>query len=103
MRITGRKTQAERAQSFTFEKSVRPSRDLISPNQSTSTSSKDGAPVLYPAMLSEVAVAFKERVTVGTKIKNSIKYKDTFDGVEAVVRQSICIHTHISNPGSIMV
>ncbi|KAI8342756.1 CNH domain-containing protein [Chlamydoabsidia padenii] len=97
MRITGRKTQAERAQSFTFEKSVRPSRELVSPHQSTLTSNKDGGPMLYPALLSEVAVAFKERVTVGTKIKNSIKYKDTFDGVEAVDKLAFLTKTKDRN------
>ncbi|ORZ13608.1 hypothetical protein BCR42DRAFT_67188 [Absidia repens] len=98
MRITGRKSQAERAQSFTFEKSARTSRDMItSPSHSISTNSKDNQPILYPAMLSEVAVAFKERVTVGTKIKDSIKYKDTFDGVEAVDKLALLTKTKDRN------
>lgn len=40
---------------------------------------------LQPALLSQVAVAFHDRVTVGTKTKDSIEYKDAFEGKEAVV------------------
>jgi hypothetical protein len=32
-----------------------------------------------------VADAFKESIILSTKIKDSIKYKDAFDGKEAVV------------------
>jgi hypothetical protein len=41
--------------------------------------------VVYPALLSKVAEAFRDRITTGTKTKDSIKYKDAFDGKEAVV------------------
>jgi hypothetical protein len=41
--------------------------------------------VVYPALLSKIAEAFKERIVTGTKTKDSIKYKDVFDGKEAVV------------------
>lgn len=41
--------------------------------------------VIYPALLSKIAEAFKERIITGTKTKDSIKYKDVFDGKEAVV------------------
>lgn len=88
LRITGHRSHGERAQSFSFEKSIRPSKkDIIPSNSSSSTTSnlKDNTPLVYPALLSEVATAFKERVTTGTKIKDGIKYKDTFDGIEAVV------------------
>lgn len=91
LRITGHRSHGERAQSFSFEKSIRPSKEISTSNStssatSTSSNLKDSTPLVYPALLSEVAVAFKERVTTGTKIKDGIKYKDTFDGVEAVVR-----------------
>ncbi|CAO3599660.1 unnamed protein product [Absidia cylindrospora] len=98
LRITSRRSQGERAQSFSFEKSVRPSREMItSPSHSTSTNSKDNPLTIYPAMLSEIAFAFKERVTVGTKIKDSIKYKDTFDGVEAVDKLTFLTKTKDRN------
>ncbi|KAI8081492.1 CNH domain-containing protein [Halteromyces radiatus] len=99
LRITGRRSQGERAQSFSFEKSVRPSREMItsSSNHSTSSSSKDSTSLVYAALLSEVATAFKERVTVGTKIKDSIKYKDTFDGVEAVDKLAFLTKTKDRN------
>lgn len=92
LRITSasnRRSHGERAQSFSFEKSIRPSREMITyPIHSTSTGSNSrDHQQIDPALLSEVAVAFKERVMVGTKIKDSIKYKDTFDGMEAVVRK----------------
>lgn len=45
-----------------------------------------GAPIVYPALLSKVAEAFRERVTLGTKTKDSIEYQNAFDGREAVVR-----------------
>lgn len=41
--------------------------------------------VIYPALLSKIAMAFRERIITGTKSKDSIKYKDAFDGKEAVV------------------
>jgi hypothetical protein len=56
------------------------------PSISTGSNSRDHQHI-DPALLSQVAIAFKERVMVGTKIKDSIKYKDTFDGMEAVVRK----------------
>lgn len=41
---------------------------------------------IYPALLSKIAQAFQERIVTGTKSKDSIKYKDAFDGKEAVVK-----------------
>lgn len=40
---------------------------------------------IYPALLSKIAEAFKERIVLSTRTKDSIKYKDVFDGKEAVV------------------
>lgn len=42
--------------------------------------------VVYPALLSKVAEAFRERIVTHTRSKDSIKYKDVFDGKEAVVK-----------------
>lgn len=50
-------------------------------------------PSIYPALLSNVADAFKESIILSTKTKDSIKYKDAFDGKEAVVSSK-----YIENP-----
>ena len=41
--------------------------------------------VIYPALLSKIAEAFRERIVTSNRTKDSIKYKDVFDGKEAVV------------------
>lgn len=51
----------------------------------TLSNSRDRLPVVYPALLSRVAEAFRDRIALSTKTKDSIKYKDVFDGKEAVV------------------
>jgi len=42
-------------------------------------------PIVYPALLSRVADAFVQRITTSSRIKDSIEYKDCFDGRDAVV------------------
>lgn len=42
-------------------------------------------PFVYPALLSKVAQALKETIILTSKTQHSIKYKDVFDGKEAVV------------------
>ncbi|KAI7867202.1 CNH domain-containing protein [Spinellus fusiger] len=59
--------------------------------------SKGRATLVYPALLSKVAVAFKERVVVSTKTKDSIEYKDTFDGKEAVDKLAYIIKSQDRN------
>jgi hypothetical protein len=56
----------------------------------TSLSNKERLPVVYPALLSKVAEAFRDRIALSTKTKDSIKYKDVFDGKEAVVSFFLC-------------
>ncbi|KAI9317114.1 CNH domain-containing protein [Dichotomocladium elegans] len=51
----------------------------------------------YPALLSQVAQMLQERVTVETKIKDSIEYKDAFDGKEAVDKLCLFIGTSDRN------
>lgn len=48
---------------------------------------------VYPALLSKVAEAFKESIVLTTKTKDSIKYKDVFDGKEAVVKKKLFMVT----------
>ncbi|KAI0664258.1 CNH domain-containing protein [Cubamyces menziesii] len=42
------------------------------------------APVVYPALLSRVAEAFKARIQLSDRVKDGLTYKDAFDGREAV-------------------
>jgi hypothetical protein len=46
---------------------------------------KERLPSVYPALISKVAEVFKECIILSTRTKDSITYKDVFDGKEAVV------------------
>ncbi|KAI8874788.1 hypothetical protein K501DRAFT_162659, partial [Backusella circina FSU 941] len=50
-------------------------------------------PSVYPALLSKVAQVFKDRIVLTVKTKDSIKYKDVFDGREAVDKLAFIIKT----------
>lgn len=91
MPITPRKTllrsKGERSQSFSHteqpdEKSAGGStadqQKVLRPHESFSRGR-------YPALLSNTGQMLQERVTLSTKIKDSIEYKDAFDGKQAVV------------------
>lgn len=51
------------------------------------------APIVYPALLSRVAEAFKTRVLLTERVKDGLTYKDAFDGREAVDRIAYIIKT----------
>ena len=51
------------------------------------------APVVYPALLSRVAEAFKTRITVNERVKDGLVYSDTFDGRDAVDKIAYIIKT----------
>ena len=51
------------------------------------------APVVYPALLSKVAEAFKSRITVSERSKDGLVYSDTFDGRDAVDKIAYIIKT----------
>lgn len=55
------------------------------------------SPVVYPALLSRVAAAFKERLPVAERIKDGLVYQDAFDGREAVDIISYIIRTSDRN------
>ncbi|KAG2178208.1 hypothetical protein INT43_003461 [Umbelopsis isabellina] len=59
--------------------------------------SEDNIPIVNPALLSRVAIAFKDRVTLGTKVKDGIEYTDAFDGTEAVDKLAYIIKTSDRN------
>ncbi|PWN48476.1 CNH-domain-containing protein [Violaceomyces palustris] len=50
-------------------------------------------PLVYPALLSKVAEAFKARVTLSERTKDGLTYSDAFDGREAVDRIAYIIKT----------
>ncbi|CAO1626941.1 unnamed protein product [Sympodiomycopsis kandeliae] len=50
-------------------------------------------PLVYPALLSRVADAFKQRVMITERVKDGLTYKDAFDGREAVDRIAYIIKT----------
>ncbi|KAI9468052.1 CNH domain-containing protein [Zychaea mexicana] len=54
---------------------------------------KDRKPIVYPALLSKVSEAFRERVIVSTKTKDNIEYSNAFDGREAVDKLAYIIKT----------
>ena len=50
-------------------------------------------PVVYPALLSRVAQAFRERIPLTDRVKDGLTYKDAFDGREAVDKIAYIIRT----------
>jgi hypothetical protein len=51
------------------------------------------APVVYPALLSRVAQAFRERIPISDRVKDGLTYTDAFDGREAVDKIAYIIKT----------
>ncbi|KAH7922585.1 hypothetical protein BV22DRAFT_1037307 [Leucogyrophana mollusca] len=49
--------------------------------------------VVYPALLSNVAAAFRERINLADRIKDGLTYKDAFDGQEAADKLAYIIKT----------
>ncbi|KAI9062525.1 CNH-domain-containing protein [Trametes sanguinea] len=54
------------------------------PGRDSPASRPRRAPVVYPALLSRVAEAFKARIQLSDRVKDGLTYKDAFDGREAV-------------------
>ncbi|EIN09591.1 CNH-domain-containing protein [Punctularia strigosozonata HHB-11173 SS5] len=50
-------------------------------------------PIVYPALLSRVALAFRERITLADRTKDGLTYHDAFDGREAVDKIAYIIKT----------
>lgn len=51
------------------------------------------SPIVYPALLSRVAEAFRSRVQLSDQVKDGLTYKDVFDGREAVDKIAYIIKT----------
>ncbi|TFK39883.1 CNH domain-containing protein [Crucibulum laeve] len=50
-------------------------------------------PIVYPALLSRVAEAFRDRIPITDRVKDGLTYKDAFDGREAVDKIAYIIKT----------
>ncbi|KAG8904138.1 RHO1 GDP-GTP exchange protein 2, partial [Tulasnella sp. 403] len=50
-------------------------------------------PIVYPALLSRVAEAFRARITLSERAKDGLAYQDAFDGREAVDKIAYIIKT----------
>ncbi|KAH8832754.1 CNH domain-containing protein [Flagelloscypha sp. PMI_526] len=57
------------------------------------TPRKSKAPLVYPALLSRVASAFKDRIALGPIVKDDLCYQDAFDGRSAVDKIAYIIKT----------
>jgi len=76
--------------------STRPSRQPQHEGRSSPTSARNPTrrmPIVYPAMLSRVAEAFRERIPIADRLKDGLTYKDAFDGREAVDKIAYIIKT----------
>lgn len=51
------------------------------------------APIVYPALLSRVADAFRQRISLSERVKDGLTYKEAFDGREAVEKIAWIIKT----------
>ncbi|KAJ3558567.1 hypothetical protein NP233_g11485 [Leucocoprinus birnbaumii] len=64
-----------------------------SPNPPAAQPKQRKTPVVYPAMLSRVAEAFRDRIPLGDRVKDGLTYKEAFDGREAVDKIAYIIKT----------
>lgn len=77
----------------------RSSRSAIPPslhdgrNSPTSLRPIKKTPIVYPALLSRVADAFRDRIPLADRIKDGLTYKNAFDGREAVDKIAYIIKT----------
>ncbi|KAF3917047.1 hypothetical protein ABW21_db0208163 [Orbilia brochopaga] len=55
------------------------------------------SPLVYPALLSKVADVFRERLSIGDRMKNELTYKSAFTGAEAVDMIAYIIKTSDRN------
>ncbi|KAF5361828.1 hypothetical protein D9756_002262 [Leucocoprinus leucothites] len=64
-----------------------------SPNPPVAQPRQRKTPVVYPALLSRVAEAFRDRIPLGDRFKDGLTYKEAFDGREAVDKIAYIIKT----------
>lgn len=68
-------------------------RDSIAPGRHPAATTSRRGPLVYPAMLSKVAEAFRARVSLSERTKDGLTYSDAFDGREAVDKIAYIIKT----------
>jgi hypothetical protein len=83
-----RSSAAYSDRSFSFTSAERPvvNRSSIKSNfpSGTSSGASRRAPIVYPALLSRVAEAFKSRIPLSDRAKDGLTYAAAFDGRDAV-------------------
>lgn len=70
-----------------------PSVPSVAPGRDSPAPRPRRTPIVYPALLSRVAEAFKARISLGDRLKDGLTYKDAFDGREAVDTIAFIIKT----------
>jgi len=65
----------------------------LSPNPPLPSKQQRKTPVVYPALLSRVSEAFRDRIPLADRVKDGLTYKDAFDGREAVDKIAYIIKT----------
>ncbi|CAG8530410.1 12743_t:CDS:10 [Cetraspora pellucida] len=87
---------SERIRSLSYSEPSPPSAGSDSSSTPSSPSSyvgKQHAPIVYPALLSKVADAFRSRMILSNRMKDNLEYKDCFDGREAVDKIAFIMKT----------
>ncbi|WAQ85698.1 hypothetical protein PtA15_6A326 [Puccinia triticina] len=81
----------DRSFSFSSGPSSRPRQPQPQPQQQQPGSSRP--PIVYPALLSRVAEAFRSRILLAERTKDGLTYTECFDGREAVDKIAYIIKT----------
>ncbi|KAJ7690408.1 hypothetical protein B0H17DRAFT_1290052 [Mycena rosella] len=92
------RTVQDRAMSMSAMSAASAAATLVNAAANSSSSTvakapKRAAPIVYPALLSRVADAFRQRVPCADRVKDGLTYHDAFDGREAVDRIAHIIKT----------
>lgn len=87
--VKARTPSSSTASSMTLPKDIfqagRPApNSATSSHNSTIVASSRRAPLVYPALLSRVSDAFRDRISIGDRFKNELTYKSAFTGADAV-------------------
>ncbi|KAE8254194.1 hypothetical protein A4X13_0g3505 [Tilletia indica] len=69
----------------------------LTPSVAAAKDANRRGPLVYPALLSKVAEAFRGHVTLSERVKDGLTYQDAFDGREAVDRIAYIIKTSDRN------
>ncbi|RIB09946.1 CNH domain-containing protein [Gigaspora rosea] len=88
---------SERFRSLSYSEPSPPSAGSDASSAPSSPSSYTGkqqhVPIVYPALLSKVADAFRSRIILSNRMRDNLEYKDCFDGRDAVDKIAYIIKT----------